>query len=86
MTLDFLSPRFIDALLAFIAIEAGALFVLFPRLRRAADLWLTLASGAALMLAVRVALADAGAMAMGAALGLALVTHLLYLRARLTKK
>ena len=86
MTLDFASPRFIDALLAFIAVEGGALFVLFPRLRRAADLWLTLVSGAALMLAVRVALADAGATAMAGALGLALVAHLLYLRARLMKK
>ncbi len=85
MTLDFASPRFLDALMVFIALEAAALFVLFPSLRRAADIWLTLASGAALMLAVRVALADSGSLAMGAVLGVALVAHLLYLRARIGK-
>jgi ABC-type Fe3+-siderophore transport system permease subunit len=85
MTIDIASPRFIDALLVFIALEAGALYILFPRLRPAADLWLTLASGAALMLAVRLALSGAGSMMLGAVLGAALAAHLLYLRSRLRK-
>lgn len=85
MSLPFDSPRFIDALIAFIAIEAIALYVFFPTIRRAGDLWLTLASGAALMLAVRLALSGAGAAGLGAVLGLALAAHLLYLRARLNK-
>lgn len=85
MTIDFTSPKFIDALLVFIAFEAAALFLFFPALRRAGDLWWTLASGAALMLAVRTALAGNGAAALGAVLGLSLVAHLLYLRERLKR-
>lgn len=85
MTEAFQSPHFIDALIAFIAIEAAALYLLVPSLRRAADLWLTLLSGAALMVAVRVALAAGGGLAIGGVLGFALVAHLLYLRARLKK-
>jgi hypothetical protein len=79
------SPHFIDLLIAVIAIEGVALAVLVPKLRRAGEFWWTLASGAALMLAVRLALSGAGALAMGAALSLALVAHILYLNAVLRK-
>jgi hypothetical protein len=85
MMIDLASPRFIDALIALVAIEGVFLYFTFPALRRTPDLWLTLASGAALMLALRVALAGGGSIAIGAALTAALVAHLLYLRARLKK-
>lgn len=83
MTIDFNSPSVIDAILGFVALEALAIFVLFPKSRRASDVWLTLISGAALMLAMRVALSDGGPLLMAGALGAALVAHLLYLRVRL---
>ena len=86
MTIDFVSPRFIDALLAVIVIEALALAILVPAARRAADLWLTLVSGAALMLAIRVALMNGGATAMAAVLSAALIAHICYLGVRLGKK
>jgi hypothetical protein len=85
MTIDLASPRFIDALIAFVAIEGAFLYFVFPALRRAPDLWLTLASGAALMLALRAALAGGGSIAIGATLAASLAAHLLYLRARFKK-
>lgn len=86
MTIDFLSPRFIDALLLVVGAEALVLAVLVPAARRAPDIWLTLVSGAALILAIRVALSGGGAQDMAAVLSGALVAHLLYLGVRLRKK
>jgi hypothetical protein len=86
MTFDFVSPRLIDAILAAIAFEATILFVFFPTLRRAADLWLTFISGAALMAAVRFALSGADKRVIAALLAAALIAHLLYLRTRITMR
>ncbi len=83
MTFDFISPRLIDAILVAIAIEAAVLFVFFPALRRAGDLWLTLVSGAALMAAVRFALSGADRIMIAGLLSAALIAHILYLRSRL---
>lgn len=85
MTFDFISPRLIDAILVAIAVEAAALFVFFPALRRAGDLWLTLVSGAALMAAVRFALSGADRAIIAGLLAAALIAHLLYLRSRLMR-
>ncbi len=82
MTAAFTSPAFIDALIVFVLVEAIAIFAFVPKLRRSLDVWLTLASGAGLMLAIRAALAGADGRAIAASLSLALVAHLLYLRAR----
>lgn len=83
MTLDFVSPRLIDVILVAIAVEAAALFVLVPRLRRAADLWLTLVSGAALMAAVRFAMAGEDRIMVVLALTAALIAHAFYISCRL---
>lgn len=83
MNFDFISPRFIDAILLAIAFEAAALFVFFPTMRRGGDLWLTLVSGAALMVAVRLAIGGADKHWIAGALAAALIAHLLYLRSRL---
>ena len=83
MTFDFISPRLIDAILVAIAIEAAVLFVFFPALRRAGDLWLTLVSGVALMAAVRFALSGADRIMIAGLLSAALIAHILYLRSRL---
>lgn len=84
MTVDFISPRFIDAIIVAIAVEAVALFIFFPAMRRAGDLWLTLVSGAALMAAVRFALSGADKVVIAGLLAAALIAHLLYLWKRLT--
>lgn len=83
MSIDFTSPHLVDAILAGVGAEALLLYFMVPRLRAAADLWLTLASGAALMAALRFALADGSAVAIAVALSVALAAHLLYLRARI---
>ncbi len=85
MTVEFISPRLIDAILVAIAAEAVILFAFFPALRRAFDLWLTLVSGAALMAAVRFALSGDDRMIIAGLLGASLIAHLFYLRSRLMK-
>ncbi len=86
MTLDFISPRFIDFILCAVAVEAALLYIVFPGLRRASDLWLTLASGAALMTALRFALAGGEMPLVAAPLTAALFFHTLYLRARVGRR
>ncbi len=83
MIAAFSSPAFIDALIVFVLVEAIAIFAFAPKLRKSPDIWLTLASGAGLMLAIRAALAGADGRAIGASLAFALVAHLFYLRARI---
>lgn len=73
------SPALIDLILGLVAGEAALLFVMRKRWSVGTELWLTLAAGASLMLAVRGALADAGAVWIGASLVAALVAHGLYL-------
>lgn len=85
MRIDFASPHLIDAILIGVGAEALLLYLLWPRLRAAADLWLTLASGAALMGALRIALADGPPSVIAGALSIALAAHLLYLRARIRR-
>lgn len=81
----FASPQLADGVLALIAIEAVGLFVWIRTSGRKAStsLWLTLVSGAALVFALRSALADAPPFLIGAALAVALVAHLAYLAAAL---
>ncbi|MFN3958851.1 MAG: hypothetical protein ACK4NP_02945 [Parvularculaceae bacterium] len=83
MTFDFISPGFIDLILVCVVIEAAALYAVFPGLRRDAEIAWTLASGAALMMALRLALSGGEKMLIAAALTAALAAHALYLRARI---
>lgn len=83
MTAEFITPGLIGAIIAAIVIEAAALYILFPALRRASDVWMTLVSGAALMGAVGIALAGGDRRWIAAALTGALIAHLLYLRSRI---
>jgi hypothetical protein len=83
MMFDFITPGFIDLILVCVAIEAAALYAVFPGLRRDAEIAWTLASGAALMTALRLALGGGERILLAAALTAALVSHALYLRARI---
>lgn len=86
MTADFITPGFIGAILVAIAVEAVAIYIFVPGLRRAADVWLTLLSGAALMAAVGIALAGGERLCIATALAASLITHLLYLWTRLAPR
>lgn len=80
---ELVSPGLIDAIIGMVAIEAAAIFFFLPKMRKAIDLWLTLASGAALLIAVRLAIGDGGSSVIAAALALSFIAHLFYLRVRL---
>jgi len=78
------SPRVVELALLLVLLELGAYLILLRRgvLARGVGLAWTLAAGAALLLALRAAMIDAGPLAIGAWLSAALVAHVLDLRQR----
>lgn len=83
----FAGGRIVDGILAFMLIECAALTLLRRRSRRglgSVELIVTLSAGAALLLALRSALAGSGWQSVAVWLGAALAAHLLDLRLRWT--
>ncbi|MGD2007378.1 MAG: hypothetical protein PVJ95_03820 [Cellvibrionales bacterium] len=82
-----LSGQLLDLIILLIALEAGALMMLrrrFDNIPPIKDLLPNLLSGAALMLALRFALTDAGWLPVSACLGCALLAHIADLQRRLS--
>ena len=81
-----LSGQLLDLIILLITLEAGALMMLrqrFDNIPPIKDLLPNLLSGAALMLALRFALTDAGWLPVAACLGCALLAHIADLQRRL---
>jgi len=75
----FATGRVVDLILALMVLEALVLVVLWARTARGVpplSLIVNLAAGACLLLALRAALTDSGAVVTGGLLALALVVHL----------
>lgn len=84
----FASGRIVDALLAFVLLEAILMIAVAPpgeRARRTGDVVRLLLPGACLMLALRAALIDAAWTSIAGLLALSLVAHLWDLSARLKR-
>lgn len=79
MTPFLTSPHLVDVMLLMVAAECFGLYLFRRRFGLDAAVWLNIAAGVSLMVALRAALAGAGAVWIGFGVTAALVAHASYL-------